>query len=244
MTQTNYADANPYAPPALPAAQATASERGAFILRTYNHLAGAIIAFIGMEIVLFRTGIADAISPIMFSSGFGWLAILGAFMILGTIFSKIAASAVSAKAQYGALGAYVFLEALILMPLLWMAQLRVGGGGLIMTAGLITIASFIALSGIVFATRKDFSFLRTGLIWAGIVAIIAIVASVVIGFQLGIIFSALMILLAGGFILYETSNIIHHYPTDRHVSACLALFAAIAMMFWYVLRIVMSLSSD
>ncbi|EHY1099267.1 Bax inhibitor-1 family protein, partial [Salmonella enterica subsp. enterica serovar Schwarzengrund] len=43
-----------------------------------------------------------------------------------------------------------------------------------------------------------------------------------------------------GFILYDTSNIIHHYPTDRPAGAALHLFASIATMFWYILRIFMS----
>lgn len=53
-----------------------------------------------------------------------------------------------------------------------------------------------------------------------------------------------MVALACGFIIYDTSNIIHHYGTDQHVSAALQLFASVALLFWYVLRIFMSVSSD
>jgi FtsH-binding integral membrane protein len=49
-----------------------------------------------------------------------------------------------------------------------------------------------------------------------------------------------MIGLAGAAVLYDTSNILHHYPKDKYVAASLALFASIAMMFWYVLRLFMS----
>ena len=70
-------------------------------------------------------------------------------------------------------------------------------------------------------TRKDFSFLRAILMWGGVVAILAM-----IGF-------------AGAAVLYDTSNIIQHYPEDRYVSAAMQLFASIALMFWYVLRLVM-----
>ncbi len=45
---------------------------------------------------------------------------------------------------------------------------------------------------------------------------------------------------AGAAILYDTSNVIHHYPSDRYVGAALQLFASVAMMFWYVLRLFMS----
>jgi len=45
---------------------------------------------------------------------------------------------------------------------------------------------------------------------------------------------------AGAAVLYDTSNIMHHYPSDRYVAAAMALFASIALMFWYVLRLFMS----
>jgi FtsH-binding integral membrane protein len=36
----------------------------------------------------------------------------------------------------------------------------------------------------------------------------------------------------------------HHYRPDQHVAASLALFASVALLFWYVLQFVMALSSD
>ncbi len=41
-------------------------------------------------------------------------------------------------------------------------------------------------------------------------------------------------------ILYDTSNVLHHFSEDRYVGAALRLFASVAMMFWYVLRMFMS----
>jgi hypothetical protein len=51
------------------------------------------------------------------------------------------------------------------------------------------------------------------------------------------------VLVACGWILYDTSNVLHHYRTDQHVAASLALFASVALLFWYVLRIVMAFTS-
>jgi FtsH-binding integral membrane protein len=53
-----------------------------------------------------------------------------------------------------------------------------------------------------------------------------------------------MIGLMSGYILYDTSNVMHHYRTDQHVAASLALFASVATLFWYVIRLLMSLSDD
>ena len=71
-------------------------------------------------------------------------------------------------------------------------------------------------------------------------ALVAIVSAVLFGFELGTWFSVAMVGLAGASILYDTSNILREYPEDRHVGAALQLFASVAMMFWYVLRIFMA----
>ena len=46
-----------------------------------------------------------------------------------------------------------------------------------------------------------------------------------------------------GAILYDTSNVLHHYRTEQYVAAALALFASVALLFWYILQIVISLSN-
>ena len=51
-----------------------------------------------------------------------------------------------------------------------------------------------------------------------------------------------VIFLAAGYILYDTSNVILHYPPDMHVAASLELLADVAMLFWYIVQILMSLS--
>ncbi|MCZ7683750.1 MAG: Bax inhibitor-1 family protein [Sandaracinaceae bacterium] len=108
------------------------------------------------------------------------------------------------------------------------------------TSALVTLVVFGGLTGIVFLTRKDFSFLKGILGVAMLGAFATIICSMIFGFSLGVIFSGAMVVLAGGYILYNTSNVLHHYRTDQHVGAALELFASIALLFWYVLRIFMS----
>jgi FtsH-binding integral membrane protein len=95
----------------------------------------------------------------------------------------------------------------------------------------------MGLSAVAFTTRKDFSFLGALLRWIGFGVLLLIVASLIFGFNLGTWFSVGMIVFAGGAILYDTSNIIHQYPEDRHVAASLQLFASVMLLFWYVLRL-------
>jgi len=51
-----------------------------------------------------------------------------------------------------------------------------------------------------------------------------------------------MVGLASASILYDTSNVLRHYSEDSHVAAALELFASVALMFWYVLQLFMSLN--
>ncbi|MGB6643227.1 MAG: Bax inhibitor-1 family protein, partial [Thermoanaerobaculia bacterium] len=147
-------------------------------------------------------------------------------------------TAKSLGAQYAALAGYVIANAIIFVPLLYIAQ--VAAPGAIQSAAVATLVGFGGLTLVAFVTRKDFSFLGALLKWGFVVALILIVAGVLFGFELGTFFSVAMIALAGGAVLYDTSNVLHHFPEDRHVGAALELFASIALMFWYVLRLFIS----
>lgn len=210
--------------------------RGTFIARTYAHLFGAIIAFTLIEIVLFKTGLAMVLTKAML--GTSWLLVLGGFMVVSWLASRVAHQASSLAAQYAALAGFVVAEAIIFVPLLYLANTYAPGA--ITCAAGITFVAFTALSFIVFVTRKDFSFLRGILAWGGIIALVLIGAGVIFGFNLGTYFSVGMVALAGAAILYDTSNVLHHYPEDRYVGAALQLFASVALMMWYVLRLFLS----
>jgi len=209
--------------------------RSAFIWRTYSHVALSIAAFTLIEMWLFQSGRADQIAPALAGN---WLLVLGAFMIVGWLASHVALRVESRQLQYLALGGFIVAEAVIFTPMLWMAmQLQ---PGMIQSAAGVTLLGTAGLTAVAMITRKDFSFLRGLLFWGAMLALVAIVGGLLFGFQLGTWFSVAMIGFAGAAVLYDTSNILHHYPEDRHVAAALSLFASIALMFWYVLRLFMS----
>jgi FtsH-binding integral membrane protein len=210
--------------------------RAAFISRTYAHVAMAILGFAIIESYLFSSGLAQEIAPRML--GVNWLLILGAFMVVGWLASHVAHRVESKPLQYAALAGFVLAEAIIFLPLLYIAVLT--EPAIIESAAGVTLLGTGGLTAVAFITRKDFSFLRGILVWAGILALVGIAGSVLFGFHLGTWFSVAMIGFAGAAILYDTSNVMHHYPEDRHVAAALELFASIALMFWYVLQLFMS----
>ena len=224
----------------LTVSQAEPSERAAFIRKTYAHLAGAVLAFIGLEIYMVNSPIAEMLLQVM-SMRFGWLMILGGFMILGRVATGFASGGASQSMQYVGLTLYVIAEAVIFAPILWLA-VHFSSPDVLPTAGILTLLLFAGLSLVVFTTKKDFSFLRSILTIGSMLALGLIVCAVLFGFNLGLIFSFAMVLLASGAILYDTSKIMLHYNTDQHVAASLQLFASVALLFWYILQIVMSLS--
>ncbi len=209
--------------------------RARFIVRTYVHLFFAILGFVGSETALFASGLAEPIAQAMM--GTSWLLVLGGFMIVGWLASRAAARA-TGPMQYLALAAFVAAEALIFVPLLTIANIYAPGA--ISSAAVVTLAAFTGLTAIVFWSRKDFSFLGGILKWGFVMAIVAIIAGAIFGFQLGTWFSVAMVGFAGAAILYDTSNILNRYPEDRYVAAALQLFSSVALMFWYVLSIFIS----
>ena len=221
---------------ALPVAQMGAEARSSFLVRTYLHLYAAIVAFTLIEAFLFVTGLARVIALGMLSVS--WLVVLGSFVIVSWIASHVAHRTTSLPAQYLALGAYVVAEAIVFVPLLLIAEYYAPGA--IGASALLTLVGFGLLTGMVFWTRQDLSFLGRLLRWAFAVALMLIVAATLFGFQLGTFFSVAMVGLAGAAILHDTSNVLHHYPEDRYVAASLELFASVALMFWYILRLFLS----
>src|ERR1022692_3624920 len=215
--------------------RAGSDSRSVFITRTYTHLVAGILGFILVELALFESGWAGPIARFMF--GFNWILIMGAFMLTGWLATRTAQTSSSLGMQYFAYAMYVIAEALIFVPLLYIADAKAPGA--IDSAALITLLGAGGLMFVAHRTRKDFTFLRAILMWGGVLALIAIIGAAVFGLQLGTWFSVLMIGFAGAAVLYDTSNIIHLYPEDRYVSAAMQLFASIALMFWYALRLMM-----
>jgi FtsH-binding integral membrane protein len=229
------------------------SDRLRFVRLTYLHLFGAICVFAGLLWCIFNVRpIGKLMTPVVeFALGgrWNWGIVLAAFMVVSWVADYWASHSTSKPMQYVGLGIYVVAEAIIFTPLLVIVQIRTAaiiakGGGdpnIIRDSAFITLAIFAALTASVYFSKKDFSFLRSGLAMAGAAACMLVVLSLIFGFNLGIVFSIAMVLLASGYVLYQTSQVFAHYHTESYVAAALALFSSVALMFWYVIRILMRL---
>ncbi|HYJ90740.1 MAG TPA: Bax inhibitor-1 family protein [Pyrinomonadaceae bacterium] len=220
------------------AANALPADRAQFIRRTYMLLAATIAAFIAVEAFLFVSGAAYVFSAFVFSgTRITWLLVLGVFMVVSYLANSWAVSDTSKGLQYLGLVLYIIAEAIIFTPLLFIAAYASGDPTVIVKAGIVTMGLFLGITATVFLTRSDFSFLGPILAIGGFAALGFIVASALFGFTLGNVFAFVMVAFAGTAILYQTSNVLHRFRTDQHVAAALVLFASVALLFWYILRI-------
>jgi hypothetical protein len=247
MNQADYLADNPYATLGT-AAEATADARLSFIRKTYTHLVAAVYALVLLEFIFFKVLPLNEWMPALMQQGrWWWLVMFGGFMLVSWMANRWARSDTSIGTQYMGLFAYVLAQAVILCPLLWIANLyamKIGGGEYspILIAGIATLLIFGVLTATVFLTRHDFSYLGPILGIAGMVGFGLIALSLFGLINFGILLCSAFVVFACGFILYDTSNVLHHYRTDQHVAASLALFASVALLFWYILQIVISLS--
>ena len=217
-----------------------AEEQVAFYRKTYAHVAAGVLVFIAFEYLLFQS---ETIVNFAFSltQGWRWLLLLGGFMLVTNYAESMALRTADKNKQYLAFLLYIFAEAFIFIPLLFIAIFYTESGmSLLYQASIVTLGLFTGLSAVVLLTKKDFSFLRTGLTIGFFIAIGLIIAGTLFGFNLGLWFSVGMCLLAGGTILYQTSNLVHKYSKDEYIPASLGLFAALMLLFWYVLSIFLS----
>jgi FtsH-binding integral membrane protein len=244
MNSADYQANTPYARFGDVAINAPADARKMFIKQTYIHLMLAIYAFVAFEWLFFSLGLEQPALQFLGTSRFAWLIVLGGFMAVSFIANRWAMSSTSRAMQYAGLGLYVVAEALIFVPLLAFARLQtvqVQGTavGVIPAAAITTLVIFGGLTAFVFITKKDFSFLGAFLGLAGFSALALIFVAVIFGLNVGIWFVWAMVVLASGYILYDTSNVLYRYRTDQYVAASLALFASVALLFYYVLQLFM-----
>jgi len=113
-------------------------------------------------------------------------------------------------------------------------MLALGGTGVI----------FLGLSAYALATRKDFSFMG-GFIFVGmLVAIGAMVVNIFLGIPaLALAVSAAVIMIMSGFILFQTSAMIHGGETN-YISATASLFLSILNIFTSLLHILGAFGDD
>lgn len=137
-------------------AEADESEKVEFYKKTYLHVAFAILAFLGVETLLINLVPVDIIVGMM-SSKMTWLFIIGLFWLISIMVDKFAFSP-SKSQQYFGLGLYVFIEAIIFLPMIYITVGYTEGYTVLGQAVVLTLSMFTGISAIAFFSKKIFLF--------------------------------------------------------------------------------------
>jgi FtsH-binding integral membrane protein len=211
-----------------PVSQASAEVQIGFIRKTYLlFMAGILSAVVGgvmclnVEPVL-RFALAILRNPL--------IAIL---VIVGGSFAA-QALAYMPGVNYAALFGFTALIGIVFTPIIAMYAPEVVG-----QAAFLTLIVFGSLTAYTFVTRKDFSFMG-GILFVGILTVILAGAANIFFFKssgMSYWLAWAMLFVSSGFVLYQTSNIIHHNTERDTVAAALGLFISFFNIFMSLLRI-------
>lgn len=222
------------------------SDRVAFLRKTYGLLGISLVAWAAATAAFFRymPETSFKMSRWALSGSLNWLVVIGLLMASGYLAQRLARSETSRGLQLLGLGIEVAAWTFLMQPMLWILFIKFQPTGAYAILGQGTVTTLMIFGGLtatVFITKKDFSFLR-GVITVGMFAAMGVIlASMLFGFSLGLIFIGLMIALLSLKILYDTSLLMNHFPPTHYVSAALMLFSTVATLFWYVIQLFMRL---
>ncbi len=139
-------------------------------------------------------------------------------------------------------GIYAALWGAVLGPMLTL--LNEVAPGVPLQAGILTVAVFGCLTLYVFQTGKDFQWLG-GLLFVAILGLI--ISSLVMMFfnvpLLSTLYSFIGVLVFSGFILYDTSEIMHRLTPDEAITGSIELFVDFIGLFLHILNLLTSLKS-
>ena len=163
-----------------------------------------------------------------------WLLTLGGYFALLFLTAKTANSAMGLVCVFALTG----FMGLTLGPIISLYLNAFSNGPqLVMMAFGGTAAIFLGLSGYALTTKRDFSFLGGFLMVGILVAFLAGIAAMVFSIPgLSLAVSAMFILLMSGFILFQTSQLVHE-PNTNYILATVSLYVSIYNLFTSLLYI-------
>jgi modulator of FtsH protease len=228
------------------------AEKLAFLRKVYALFTGSLVtASVGAMLALYLGGDASQVTipvgdqlarvpPLVFF--FVNHLFIGIALFMGSIF---AASALRERPglNVAALFGASFVSGLYIAPMLFFATIMASQGQTmspapVRDAFLLSIAAFTGLTSYALLSKRDFSFLRGFLTMGFWVVMGALFLSFFVGgstFSLAI--SSVAVLLFGGFILYNTSNMLRDPSNRDPVGAALGLYLNFLNLFIFLLSI-------
>lgn len=140
--------------------------------------------------------------------------------------------------------AFTGLLGLALTPMLSHYLSLENGGTLVTQALVATSVVFFSLSGYALTTKKDFSFMGGFLIVGLMVAIVTAIANIFLQIPaLHLAINAAIVFIMSGFILFDTSRIIHGGETN-YIRATVAMYLNLYNLFTSILQLLGAFNSE
>ncbi|MBY0500035.1 modulator of FtsH protease [Nitrosomonas ureae] len=194
-----------------------------------------------LSLTLLFSGFTAAISMLMNMPPMTYLiSVIGGMVIAMFVLPRFANS----PAGIGIVFLITGLLGFGLGPILTMYASLPNGGNIITLSLAGTGAIFMGLSAYVLTTRKDFSFLGGFLMVGFLLVLLAALANIFLQIPaMSLMISAVVIMIMSGFILYDTSRIIHGGETN-YVLATIGLYMTIFNIFISLLQILGIMGND
>ena len=158
----------------------------------------------------------------------------GAFLLIWFVLPKTANS----SAGLGVVFAITGLMGFALGPILAMYLSLANGPNIVATALAGTGVIFLALSGYALVSRKDFSFMAGFLLVGFLVVLVAALANIFLAIPaLSLALSAAIIMIMAGFILFDTSRMIHNPEQTNYIMMTVSLYISIFNIFVSLLHL-------
>ncbi|MCI0340097.1 MAG: Bax inhibitor-1 family protein [Planctomycetales bacterium] len=219
----------------LAAFDAPATERQAFIRKVYG-LFTVTLAASG----ILAYAITQLDRPAVASLARLWPLWIAAWYGLQWFGDRIARA--GSAAGYALLGGFVVVTACLAGPLLTIYAASAGGAAIVVDAFALATFTFGGLTAYVLIRKQDFSWMG-GALSMGLTLLIGIsLISIFLPFPTtaGLVFSAVSVVAIAAAVLYETSNILHHYSTEQAPLAAARIYAAFFALFMHLLRLLSS----
>ena len=218
------------------AIHAAVNERVGFIRKTYAHLA---VELLGVFLVAWMAVTVPALRAISVALLTNILFYIAAIFGVSFVSRKLMEGNRAVSTQYFGAGLWVFFLGMLVAPLALIAEARFGSLAVLGEAFVLTGCVFGGLTAYVFISKKDFSFMGSALAMISMIMFGVMIISAFMG-GLPSIWSLLMVVLMGGWVLYDTSNVLKHRRVDQYVAASVDLLVDFVYMFFHIALLLMS----
>jgi FtsH-binding integral membrane protein len=219
------------------AIDAAVNERTRFIRRTYVHLVGELGAVALATVVILQSPALQQLAVALLSN---FLIYLAAFFGVSLITRKLLEGRKSLAIQYAGAAVWVFFLGLLVAPLAMIAEAKFGSYAILGEGLILTGCVFTGLTAYTFFTKKDFSFLGGALSVASWTLIgVALISFLFGGFSASPIWSILWVVLLAGWVLYDTSKLLHRRHVNEYVAASVDLLVDFVYMFIHIVILLM-----